>query len=157
MLARRNRLCGCPRYMKTMGLGTYPAGEQTKRLVKFEGSTMEPQLQGVIRDVLKFRDDRNWKQYHDPKNLAQAVSIEAAELEEIFLWMTTDQSQDLDPEKKAKLREEIADILIFIIYLCDHFDIDLLRAVEYKIRKNSLNYPIQKAFGSSKKYTEFKE
>ena len=111
-------------------------------------------MDSVIKKIIKFRDDRDWKQFHDPKNIAEAISIEAAELQEIFLWMTTEESRSLPDEKVQKVREEAADIFIFLTYLCNHFDIDILEAVKNKIEKNNRKYPVQKAKGSSKKYTD---
>jgi NTP pyrophosphatase (non-canonical NTP hydrolase) len=115
---------------------------------------MENELGPLIREILAFRDKRDWHQYHDPKSLSQAIGIEAAELQEIFLWMTTDQAYRLNDADKARVREELADIFIFMMYLCDTFDIDLLRAVALKLEKNALKYPIEKSKGLSTKYTD---
>ena len=115
---------------------------------------MKANLDSVIKSIIKFRDDRDWIQYHDPKNLAEAISIEAAELQELFLWLTTEQAKDLTDDKVQRVKEEIADIFIFMTYLCNHFEIDLLEAVENKVQENYVKYPIEKAKGSSKKYTE---
>ena len=111
-------------------------------------------MDSVIKKIIKFRDDRDWKQFHDPKNIAEAISIEAAELQEIFLWMSTEESRSLPDEKVKKVREEAADIFIFLTYLCNHFDIDIREAVKNKIEKNNRKYPVHKAKGSSKKYTD---
>ena len=116
--------------------------------------TMKANLDSVIKSIIKFRDERDWIQYHDPKNLAEAISIEAAELQELFLWLTTEQAKDLTDDKVQRVKEEIADIFIFMTYLCNHFEIDLLEAVENKVQENYVKYPIEKAKGSSKKYTE---
>ena len=115
---------------------------------------MKANLDSVIKSIIKFRDERDWIQYHDPKNLAEAISIEAAELQELFLWLTTEQAKDLTDDKVQRVKEEIADIFIFMTYLCNHFEIDLLDAVESKVQENYVKYPIEKAKGSSKKYTE---
>lgn len=115
---------------------------------------MKANLDSVIKSIIKFRDERDWIQYHDPKNLAEAISIEAAELQELFLWLTTEQAKDLTDDKVQRVKEEIADIFIFMTYLCNHFEIDLLEAVENKVQENYVKYPIEKAKGSSKKYTE---
>ena len=115
---------------------------------------MKANLDSVIKSIIKFRDERDWIQYHDPKNLAEAISIEAAELQELFLWLTTEQAKDLTDDKVQRVKEEIADIFIFMTYLCNHFEIDLLEAVESKVQENYVKYPIEKAKGSSKKYTE---
>ena len=116
---------------------------------------MENKLALLKREILAFRDKRDWRQYHDPKSLSQAIGIEAAELQEIFLWMTTDQAYRLNNVDKARVREELADIFIFMMYLCDTFDIDLLQSVALKLEKNALKYPIEKSKGLSTKYTDF--
>lgn len=109
----------------------------------------------LIEKIIQFRDNRDWKQFHDPKNLADAISIEAAELQEIFLWLTTDEAKDLPQDKMDTIKDELADIFIFASYMCNHFNIDLLEAVENKIKKNEMKYPVDKAKGSSKKYNEY--
>ena len=129
---------------------------------RFFKSRMEVQLQteknedldSVIKEIIKFRDDRDWLQFHDPKNLSQAISIEAAELQEIFLWKSTVDSKSLPPDDVKRVKNEVADIFIFMIYLCNHFGINLLEAVKNKIQTNRLKYPVDKSRGSSKKYNE---
>ena len=115
---------------------------------------MKTDLDKTIQKIIQFRDNRDWLQYHDPKNLVQAISIEAAELQEIFLWLTTEESKNLSPEKVQKVKDELADIFIFMTYLCNHFEINLLEAVQNKLQKNEMKYPVQKSKGSSKKYNE---
>ena len=115
---------------------------------------MENELGILKREILAFRDKRDWRQYHDPKSLSQAIGIEAAELQEIFLWMTTDQSYRLNDADKSRVREEFSDIFIFMMYLCDTFDIDLLQAVALKLENNALKYPIEKSKGLSTKDTD---
>jgi NTP pyrophosphatase (non-canonical NTP hydrolase) len=116
---------------------------------------MKDTLSEVSKKVIQFRDARDWKQFHDPKNLAEAISIESGELLENFLWTTTDKSYNVDNQKLEAIKEEIADIMIFLIYLCHGLKIDLVQAVERKIEINQKKYPIEKARGSSKKYKEF--
>ena len=116
---------------------------------------MEDKLSVISKKVIQFRDARDWEQFHDPKNLAEAISIESAELLEKFLWTTTDKAYDMDNQKLEDIKEEIADIMIFLIYLCDGLNIDLAQAVESKIEINEKKYPVEKAKGSSKKYKEF--
>ena len=111
-------------------------------------------LDSVIKEIIKFRDDRDWLQFHDPKNLSQAISIEAAELQEIFLWKSTVDSKSLPPDDVMRVKNEVADIFIFMIYLCNHFGINLLEAVKNKLQTNRLKYPVEKSRGSSKKYNE---
>ena len=78
---------------------------------------MNENLSSIIKEIIKFRDDRDWLQFHDPKNLSQAISIEAAELQEIFLWKSTEESKNLTPEKFQKVQDEIADIFVFMVCL----------------------------------------
>ncbi len=103
---------------------------------------------------MDFRNARDWAQFHDPKNLAEAISIEAGELLENFLWKTVEQSKNLTDEELTNIKHEIADIFIFLTYLCEEFKVDLLKEVEKKIAVNEAKYPVHKAKGSNKKYTE---
>jgi NTP pyrophosphatase (non-canonical NTP hydrolase) len=108
-----------------------------------------------LRDALrKFASDRDWDQFHSPKNLAIALNVEAAELLEHFQWMSEADSTALDPEQQAMVREEAADVLLYLIRLADKLGIDLLAAASEKIGLNAKKYPVEKARGSSKKYTE---
>ena len=116
---------------------------------------MEDRLSQISEKVIQFRDSRDWKQFHDPKNLAEAIIIEAGELLEKFLWIkNTDKSYDLSHSKRIEVEEEIADIAIYLMYLCEGLNIDLPRVVENKIEINEKKYPIEKAKGSSKKYKD---
>ncbi len=109
--------------------------------------------QDTINQVLKFRDDRNWKQFHNPKDLAISISLEAAELLEVFQWS----AEDIACESKTdKIREELADVINYCILMADVCGIDLDEIVQEKIKKNNEKYPVEKAFGSKKKYTELK-
>ncbi|MHB8066210.1 MAG: nucleotide pyrophosphohydrolase [Ruminiclostridium sp.] len=101
----------------------------------------------LIKKILIFRDQRNWKQFHTPENLAKSISIEAAELLENFQW-----DNDFDREK---VLEEMADVMIYSILMADTLDADIIKIMENKLEKNSTKYPIDKAKGNSKKYTEF--
>jgi NTP pyrophosphatase (non-canonical NTP hydrolase) len=111
-------------------------------------------LKRIQEKIIAFRDERDWAQFHDPKNLAEAISIEAGELLVNFLWKTVEQSKNLTDDERLNVRHEIADIFILLTYLCHDFKIDLLREVEIKIAHNEEKYPVEKAKGSSKKYTE---
>ncbi len=111
-------------------------------------------LSKTQKKILAFRNERDWAQFHDPKNLAEALSIEAGELLENFLWRTTEQSRNLTPEELKNVKEELADIFIFLTYLSEEYKIDLLKEVENKVAHNAAKYPVEKAKGSSKKYTE---
>jgi dCTP diphosphatase len=103
----------------------------------------------------EFAIARDWEQFHSPKNLAMALIVEAAELVEHFQWLTEEQSADLPPEKHAEVVQELADIQIYLIRLADRLNVDLERAVDAKIALNEQRYPVDKARGSARKYTEF--
>lgn len=105
-----------------------------------------------LRDLLvQFRNDRDWAQFHDSKNLALALSIEAAELNELFLWKKESESDDVNLEK---LKEELADVLAYAILLADKHNLDIPTIVKEKVAKNDAKYPVEKAKGTAKKYTE---
>jgi len=105
--------------------------------------------------ILAFRDARDWKQFHDPKNLAEGLSIEAAELLENFLWKTTDQSHDLTRTELARVKDEVSDIFTFLVYLCHELKIDLYAETHRKMGENAKKYPVDKAKGNCLKYTEY--
>lgn len=109
----------------------------------------------ALRDELrKFASDRDWNQFHSPKNLAIALNVEAAELLEHFQWISEAASSALNTEQRTKVREEAADVLLYLIRLADKLDIDLLAAASEKIAVNAKKYPVEMSRGSSKKYTE---
>jgi NTP pyrophosphatase (non-canonical NTP hydrolase) len=110
------------------------------------------ELRGALR---RFASDRDWDQFHSPKNLAIALSVEAAELLEHFQWILDTDSSSLAQDRHAKVREEIADVLLYLVRLADKLNIDLLAAATEKLQINAAKYPVEKARGSSKKYTEF--
>ena len=105
----------------------------------------------TINEVLKFRDDRNWKQFHNPKDLAISISLEAAELLEVFQWSGSD---TLCEEKIDKIREELADVINYCILMADACDLDMDEIVKEKIKRNNEKYPIEKSKDSAKKYNE---
>jgi len=108
-----------------------------------------------LRDALRqFADARDWDQFHSPKNLASALAVEAAELLERFQWLTEDQSRRLPPEELARVREELADVLNYLVRLADKLDVDLLQAAHDKIQLNAQKYPIDRARGSARKYSD---
>ena len=118
-------------------------------------TTSSPHGLTQLRDALrKFADERDWDQYHSPKNLASALAVEAAELLERFQWLTEDQSRHLPPAELAKVREEMADVLNYLVRLADKLDVNLLEAARDKIKVNALKYPADKARGSARKYSE---
>ena len=104
-----------------------------------------------ISELEKFRDARDWKQFHTTKDLAVAISIEAAELNELFLWKTVEESEKVSREK---LREEIADILAYTLMLAGKHGFDVREIVLDKIRKNGEKYPVDKSKGSARKYNQ---
>ena len=109
----------------------------------------------VLRSASRqFAAQRDWDQFHFPKNLAIALSVEASELLEHFQWMPDRESAALPPGKRAEVREELADVLLYLIRLADKLDIDLASAAADKIAVNAKKYPVHKARGNSKKYTD---
>lgn len=111
-------------------------------------------LEDLTRQIVAFRDERDWKQFHSPRNLAASISIEAAELLECFQW-SSDQTIDDDVEKRRiEIEEEIADVLIYALLLAHDTGIDPAQAVQRKLAKNNAKYPAEKAKGNRAKYTE---
>ncbi len=108
-----------------------------------------PQL---IKKIAKFRDDRDWMQFHDPKNMAISIIIEAAELLEHFQWKTQDEVEQYIPKNLREIQSEIADIALYLIELADNLNIDLLEAMYEKLAENGRKYPIEKAKGKHTKY-----
>jgi NTP pyrophosphatase (non-canonical NTP hydrolase) len=111
-------------------------------------------LESLKHRLRKFAADRDWDQFHSPKNLSMALSAEAAEIIEHFQWLTEEQSNHLPNEKLQEVETELADTLIYLIRLADKLDIDLLSAAQSKIEVNEKKYPVDKAKGNAKKYTE---
>lgn len=111
-------------------------------------------LDELRRRVLRFVAERDWERFHSPKNLAMALSVEASELLEVFQWLTEEQSRAAPPEVKAAAADEIADVLIYLLQISHRLGIDPLEAALAKVEKNALKYPVDKARGLSKKYTE---
>ncbi len=105
-------------------------------------------MKKIIQDLIKFRDERDWEQFHNPKDLAIALNIETSELLELFLWKN---AKEADTEK---VREELADVFAYALLLADKYDFDVEEIVLEKIKKNSLKYPVDKSKGSSKKYNQ---
>jgi NTP pyrophosphatase (non-canonical NTP hydrolase) len=108
-------------------------------------------LRGQLRD---FAAERDWDQFHSPKNLAMALSVEAAELLEHFQWLTEEQSRRLDPRTQAAVSDEIADVLLYLVRLGDRLGIDPIAAAQRKMARNAEKYPADKARGNSRKYDE---
>ena len=111
-------------------------------------------MQKLIKQIRTFARDRDWEQFHSPKNLAMALSVEVAEIVEHFQWLTQEQSLRPDPENVEKIREEIGDVMIYLARLADCLGIDPVRAAEEKMRVNEKKYPVAKSRGLAAKYTE---
>ncbi len=108
-----------------------------------------------LRDALRrFCAERDWDQFHTPKNLATALSVEASELLEHFQWLTDAESANLDAAQRGEVREEIADVLLYLVRLADRLDVDLLAAARDKLALDARKYPVDKSRGSRRKYTE---
>lgn len=105
-------------------------------------------LQKIINKIKQFRDERDWEQFHNSKDLALAISIESAELLELFLW------KDNEDFELDKLKEELADIVLYVLLLADKHDLDLNEMLLEKIKSNEKKYPVDKAKGTAKKYTD---
>jgi NTP pyrophosphatase (non-canonical NTP hydrolase) len=126
----------------------HPAMQQTEAIHSLDI------LKQRIRD---FAFQRQWERYHTPKNLAMALIVEAAELVERFQWLSPEESTALDPARREQVRQEIADVLIYLTRLADLLDIDLLEAAADKLELNARKYPVEQSRGNAAKYTEFHE
>ena len=110
---------------------------------------------GSLADRIRaFSLERDWDQFHSPKNLAMAMVSEVGELVEHFQWLTEEQSRHIKKEKLPDIEEELADVLIYLVRLADKLDVDLIAVANKKIDRNAEKYPVEKARGSAKKYTE---
>jgi dCTP diphosphatase len=118
---------------------------------------MKGDFEAIARVLRKFAAERDWDQFHSPKNLAMALNVEAGELLELFQWLTQEQSQNLPADKRARVAEELADIQAYLIRIADKLEIDILDAVELKIRQNAAKYPADKVRGDARKYDEYPE
>ncbi len=131
-----------------------------KKILKYSTQTIQvgfmKNLELIKKRLQDFAAEREWDQFHSPKNLSMALSVEASELLECFQWLTEEQSKSLNPKQLAAVTDEIADIQLYLIRLADKLDIDIGEAVDKKIIKNEKKYPADKVRGSSKKYTEYK-
>src|SRR5262245_5832418 len=116
--------------------------------------TTELHLRDIAKRLADFARERDWEQFHSPKNIATALSVEASELLEIFQWLTEEQSQELPSKTMERVREEAADVQLYLVRLCDLLNVDLAAAVDAKLAANARKYPAHKARGNSKKYNE---
>lgn len=112
-------------------------------------------MKDLLRKIQLFNRERDWEQYHSPKNLAMALTVEASELVEHFQWLTQEESRNLSPEKLEKVKDEIGDVLIYLANLADKLHIDPVAAAHAKVEKNRTKYPAEKVVGKSLKYSEY--
>jgi NTP pyrophosphatase (non-canonical NTP hydrolase) len=115
---------------------------------------MSDSLQQLSQSLQQFADARDWGQFHSPKNLASALIVEAGELLEHFQWLTEAQSRELDADKKQAVAHEMADVLLYLVQLSSGLGIDLLQAAREKMLLNAQKYPVDRARGSSRKYSD---
>ena len=115
----------------------------------------ETELQQLTLALRKFAQDRDWEQFHSPKNLSMALSVEAAELLEHFQWTEGQASFALGEAKQQLVGYEVADIFIYLLRICDQLNIDLMQVTKEKMAINDQRYPVEKVKGSSKKYSEY--
>ncbi|MBD3610300.1 MAG: nucleotide pyrophosphohydrolase [Gammaproteobacteria bacterium] len=118
---------------------------------------MEESLKQLQARLQQFADERDWDQFHAPKNLVMALSVEASELLEHFQWLSNEESHRLDEQKKQEVAYEMADVFIYLVRLATKLDVNLATAVEEKIAINEAKYPADKVRGSHKKYTEYQD
>ena len=112
-------------------------------------------MQDLIESIRRFAEERDWEQFHSPKNLSMALTVEAGELMEHMQWLTDEESRNLSAEKLLKVEEEIGDVLIYLLRLADKLDINPLEAARKKLKINADKYPVKDARGNARKYTEF--
>jgi NTP pyrophosphatase (non-canonical NTP hydrolase) len=115
---------------------------------------MNTDIQALQAALSVFASEREWEQFHSPRNLAAALSVEAAELLEHFQWLTDEQSRSMPEAKRDAVAEEVADVLLYLLQLSDKLGIDPLDAARKKLQLNAIKYPVERAKGTSKKYSE---
>jgi dCTP diphosphatase len=115
---------------------------------------MTDSLRELAQQLQQFANERDWQQFHAPKNLACALVVEAAELLEHFQWLTEDQSRSLDSARHDAVAAEMADVLLYLLQLSNALNVDLVAAAQTKLKTNALKYPVHLARGNSTKYDE---
>ena len=115
---------------------------------------MSNSIESLTREICAFRDARDWRQFHNPKELAVAITAEAGELLQHFVWQSPEQSEQRVSERKAELESEMADVAILLLEMADNCGINLAAAIRAKLARNEERYPVAKARGSNKKYNE---
>jgi dCTP diphosphatase len=113
-------------------------------------------MEKLIKKIREFADERDWEQFHSPKNLSMALAVEAGEILEHFQWLTEEESRSLDTKTLNKVKEEIGDVQIYLARLADQLGFSPLQAAHEKLEQNQKKYPASKSKGSAKKYTELK-
>ena len=152
LLTADARVCGLAKRRLTRGMGH---GLVNDGLTAASNDGPMPDSLTQLRDALRaFATERDWDQFHSPKNLAIALSVEAAELLEHFQWMGDGTSPPLSEDKRDEIRKELADVLLYLIRLADKLEVDPIAAANDKLKLNAGKYPADKARGTSKKYTE---
>jgi len=116
---------------------------------------MKRSIDSLTKELRVFAKERDWEQFHSPKNLSMALVVEVSEILEIFQWLTPEESNKIKGEKLARVKEEIGDVMIYLTRLADCLSISPLEAAFEKLEKNRNKYPVDKARGNAKKYTEF--
>lgn len=111
-------------------------------------------MRQLVEAIQAFNRERDWEQYHSPKNLAMALAVEVAELLEVFQWLTEEQSRHLPARKRQAVEEEIGDVTILLLTLADQLGVDVLEAARQKLERNRSKYPAEKARGRAEKYNE---
>lgn len=112
------------------------------------------EVKEITEKIKKFRDERDWMQFHDPKNMAVSVILEASELLEHFQWKTTEEVEKYARQNQAEIKDEIADIALYLFELADNLGINLIEAMDQKLKKNEMKYPVEKAKGKHTKYNK---
>jgi len=112
-------------------------------------------IQMIQQKIRAFRDERDWLQFHTPKDMATAIAIEASELQELFLWKNPSEVNDVLLRKREQVEDEIADIAVYLLELADILQMDLPAIIDRKLAKNAAKYPADRVRGSSRKYTEY--
>jgi NTP pyrophosphatase (non-canonical NTP hydrolase) len=112
------------------------------------------EIKQITEKIKKFRDERDWMQFHDPKNMAVSIILEASELLEHFQWKTTEEVEQYARKNQAEIKDEIADIALYLFELADNLGINLINSMEEKLKKNEMKYPVEKAKGKHTKYTK---
>lgn len=111
-----------------------------------------------LQDAMQlFTEERDWDQFHSPKNLAMALTVEASELQECFQWLTEAQSKELDHMQLSAVRDEIADVQLYLVHLAGKLNVDIAAACWAKMEKNAEKYPVEQVKGSARKYTSYED